>query len=172
MNRSLCETAAVAELMVYHVYLIYFKYCRVSGQGGTFLTPEHILDPEERVNCKALGGVLSLIGDKWTIMIVGELAEGPVRFNELKRRIGGITQRMLTLALRRLEQEGLVARTVFPTVPPQVDYRLTDHGRTLIEPLRALGDWAGRHYVRRQAEEMQDAERGSFQEPRSGNAGE
>lgn len=117
------------------------------------MTPEHILDPEERANCHALGGVLSLIGDKWTIMIVGELADGPVRFNELKRRIGGITQRMLTLALRRLEQEDLVARTVYPTVPPRVDYELTDYGRTLIEPLKSMGDWAGRHYLRRQSED-------------------
>ncbi|MEJ8306379.1 helix-turn-helix domain-containing protein [Saccharibacillus sacchari] len=121
------------------------------------MTPEHILDPDERVNCQALGGVLALIGDKWTIMIVGELSDGPVRFNELKRRIGGITQRMLTLALRRLEQEGLVSRTVLPTVPPGVDYELTEYGKTLIEPLTALGDWAGKHHARRRNEEWHAA---------------
>ena len=117
------------------------------------MIPEHIVDPDERANCGALGGILSLIGDKWTIVIVGTLASGPKRFNELKRLSGGITQRMLTLSLRRLEREGIVARTVFPTMPPRVDYALTPHGQTLTEPLKALADWAQRHYESGGAEE-------------------
>lgn len=93
-------------------------------------------------DCRALGDVLSRIGDKWTVFVVGLLAAGPVRFNELRRRIGGISQRMLTLTLRGLERDGLVTRTVYPTIPPRVEYALTPLGCTLIEPLVALADWA------------------------------
>jgi DNA-binding HxlR family transcriptional regulator len=93
-------------------------------------------------DCRALGDVLSRIGDKWTVFVVGLLAKGPMRFNEIRRTIGGISQRMLTLTLRGLERDGLVIRTVYPTIPPRVDYALTPLGCTLIEPLVALADWA------------------------------
>jgi DNA-binding HxlR family transcriptional regulator len=73
------------------------------------------------------------------------LASGPRRFNELKRVIGGVSQRMLTLTLRGLERDGFVTRTVFPTIPPRVDYALTDLGRSLLVPIQALGDWAFAH---------------------------
>lgn len=73
------------------------------------------------------------------------LGAGPKRFNELKREIGGISQRMLTLTLRGLERDGLVTRTVFPTIPPRVDYELTDLGRGLAQPVKALGEWAKDH---------------------------
>ena len=73
------------------------------------------------------------------------LHDGPKRFNELKRMIGGISQRMLTLTLRGLERDGLVTRTVFPTIPPRVDYELTDLGRGLAKPVMALGEWAKAH---------------------------
>ena len=86
--------------------------------------------------------VLSRIGDKWTVYVVRLLSDGTMRFNEIKRAIPAISQRMLTLTLRGLERDGLVARTVYPTIPPRVDYELTELGRTLIETLRALGDWA------------------------------
>jgi DNA-binding HxlR family transcriptional regulator len=86
--------------------------------------------------------VLSRIGDKWSVLIVMLLSTGPRRFSELKRAIGGISQRMLTLSLRGLERDGLVKRTVFPTVPPRVDYELTDLGRSLCEPVQAIGTWA------------------------------
>ena len=73
------------------------------------------------------------------------LIDGPQRFNELKRTIGGISQRMLTLTLRGLERDGLVTRTIFPTIPPRVDYELTDLGRGLAQPVQALGQWAFAH---------------------------
>ena len=73
------------------------------------------------------------------------LINGPMRFNELKRTIGGISQRMLTLTLRGLERDGLVTRTIFPTIPPRVDYELTDLGRGLAQPVQALGQWAFDH---------------------------
>ena len=75
--------------------------------------------PEE---CGAISQILSRIGDKWTVLVVSMLGNGPMRFNEIRREIGGISQRMLTLTLRGLERDGLVTRTVFPTVPPRVDY--------------------------------------------------
>ncbi|HEY1926232.1 MAG TPA: helix-turn-helix domain-containing protein [Caulobacteraceae bacterium] len=92
-----------------------------------------------------MASVLSRIGDKWSVLVIMQLADGPRRFNELKRMIGGISQRMLTLTLRGLERDGHVTRTVFPTIPPRVDYELTELGRGLIEPTRALGQWAQAH---------------------------
>lgn len=97
---------------------------------------------DDHAQCKALARVLDRIGDKWTIMVVGGLSNGPVRFNALLRMIDGVSHRMLTLTLRGLEQDGLVKRTVYPTVPPKVEYQLTDVGRSLIEPLSALSLWA------------------------------
>jgi DNA-binding HxlR family transcriptional regulator len=96
----------------------------------------------ETSNCKAVSGVLARIGDKWSVLIVSRLGERAMRFNEIKREIGGISQRMLTLTLRGLERDGLVTRTVFPTIPPRVDYALTALGRSLLVPVSALGDWA------------------------------
>lgn len=92
--------------------------------------------------CQTAAELLSRIGDKWTVYVVGQLRDGPMRFNEIKRAISGISQRMLTLTLRGLERDGLVTRTVYPTVPPRVEYELTDLGRTLIVPLAGLGEWA------------------------------
>ena len=87
-------------------------------------------------------GVLRRVGDKWSVLVVMMLADGPKRFNELKRIIGGISQRMLTLTLRGLERDGLVSRTMFPTIPPRVDYELTPLGHSLRGPVEALGEWA------------------------------
>lgn len=87
------------------------------------------------------------MGDKWSVLIVMLLGGGPRRFNEIKRMVGGISQRMLTLTLRGLERDGLVRRTVFPTIPPRVDYALTDLGRSLCVPVEALGLWARVHEV-------------------------
>jgi DNA-binding HxlR family transcriptional regulator len=89
-----------------------------------------------------VGTVLARIGDKWSILVVMTLTDGPRRFNELKRTIGGISQRMLTFTLRGLERDGLVSRTVYPTIPPRVDYELTALGRSLQGPVQALGAWA------------------------------
>jgi len=88
---------------------------------------------------------LARIGDKWTVMVVGTLSNGPMRYNQIARVIEGISQRMLTLTLKGLEQDGLVSRTMYPTIPPRVDYELTDLGRSLIVPLRSLHSWAVEH---------------------------
>jgi DNA-binding HxlR family transcriptional regulator len=103
-------------------------------------TPEPI-----HVECRRFSSVLSLIGDKWTVMIVLTLTERPRRFNDIKRAIGGISQQMLARTLRALERDGMVTRTVHPTVPPQVEYALTDLGCSLAGPIRELGHWAGGH---------------------------
>ncbi|MFJ3161888.1 winged helix-turn-helix transcriptional regulator [Streptomyces kanasensis] len=85
------------------------------------------------------------LGDKWTVHVVVELSGGVRRFSELQRLVPGISQRMLTLTLRRLERDGLVTRTVYPTVPPQVEYELTATGRDLTGLVRALVDWSLAH---------------------------
>jgi DNA-binding HxlR family transcriptional regulator len=99
----------------------------------------------ESAGCRNVSPVLNRVGDKWSVLIVMILADGPRRFNELKRQIDGISQRMLTLTLRGLERDGLVSRTVEPTVPPRVTYALTDLGESLKEPVEALGRWAMAH---------------------------
>ena len=96
-------------------------------------------------DCAAVRKVLSLVGDKWTVLVVNLLGRGRMRFNEMRRHIDGISQRMLTLTLRNLERDGLVTRTVYPTVPPRVDYELTELGHSLLVPVTALGDWAVDH---------------------------
>lgn len=92
--------------------------------------------------CVAVREVLNRVGDKWSVLIVQLLADGPKRFSELRRAIEGISQRMLTLTLKGLERDGLVTRTVYPTIPPRVEYELTDLGRTLRKPIQALAQWA------------------------------
>lgn len=107
------------------------------------MSPSHIFEPSER--CLAARAVLNRVGDKWSILTVGMLQDGPKRFSELKRSIEGVSQRMLTLTLRGLERDGLVTRTVTPTIPPRVDYALTPLGETLLEPVLALSNWAVAH---------------------------
>jgi DNA-binding HxlR family transcriptional regulator len=92
--------------------------------------------------CPAVREVLSRVGDKWSVLIVSVLGGGRRRFSELRRSIEGISQRMLTLTLKGLERDGLVTRTVFPTVPPRVEYDLTPLGATLLQPIEALAAWA------------------------------
>ena len=100
------------------------------------------LDPADiHAGCKTVTPVLARIGDKWSILVVMVLSAGPRRFNELKRLIDGISQRMLTHTLRSLERDGLVSRTVFPTIPPRVDYELSPLGHSLRVPVKALGLW-------------------------------
>jgi DNA-binding HxlR family transcriptional regulator len=101
--------------------------------------------PHQESDCRGVASVLARVGDKWSVLVIMLLGEGPRRFNELKRMVGGISQRMLTLTLRGLERDGLVTRTVFPTVPPRVDYELTDLGRGLSDPVIKLGAWAQQH---------------------------
>ena len=96
-------------------------------------------------NCLAVRSVLSRVGDKWSILIIVLLGGGPKRFNEIKRIVGGISQRMLTLTLRGLERDGLVTRTQYPTIPPRVVYELTQLGRSLRNAVEPLGAWAQGH---------------------------
>jgi DNA-binding HxlR family transcriptional regulator len=103
------------------------------------LKPRH---PKLTDECQSVSEVLARVGSKWTVLIVGLLGGGPMRFSELRRSVDGISQKMLTTTLRTLERDGICTRKVFPTVPPRVDYELTELGRDLLVPLKALGDWA------------------------------
>ncbi|MDB5413814.1 MAG: transcriptional regulator [Rubritepida sp.] len=96
-------------------------------------------------DCRKVSQVLARVGDKWTVLVVMTLGERARRFNEIKRSINGISQQMLTRTLRGLERDGMVTRTMFPTIPPQVEYELTELGRSLREPVLALGQWAQAH---------------------------
>lgn len=107
------------------------------------MSPRHINQTSS--TCLATREILDRVGDKWSLLVVGTLGDGPVRFNELKRHIEGISQRMLTLTLRSLERDGLVTRTIYPTIPPRVDYELTPLGRSLLAPVAALAAWAQAH---------------------------
>ena len=110
-----------------------------SAQEGTRRIPGNLHVPED---CRAVSEVLARVGDKWTVLVVSTLGDGPKRFNELRKALGSISQRMLTLTLRALERDGLVTRTVLPSNPPRVDYELTRLGRSLLEPVSELGLWA------------------------------
>jgi DNA-binding HxlR family transcriptional regulator len=101
-------------------------------------------DPTSPV-CRTISTLLSRIGDKWTVLVVTTLASGGRRFNELRREIPSVSQRMLTLTLRNLERDGLVSRTVTPSIPPRVDYALTKLGVSLVPALHALEGWALDH---------------------------
>ncbi|MCI4656951.1 winged helix-turn-helix transcriptional regulator [Cryobacterium zhongshanensis] len=86
--------------------------------------------------------LLEHLGDKWTLLVVGMLEDGPIRYSELKNRVPGISQRMLTLTLKKLERDGLVRRESFPEIPPRVEYDLTPLGHTLLPPALAFATWA------------------------------
>jgi DNA-binding HxlR family transcriptional regulator len=103
-----------------------------------------LLNPASE-DCRNLSSILARVGDKWTVLIVVLLGDGPKRFNEIKRMVGGISQRMLTFTLRGLERDGLVTRTVFPTTPPRVEYELTKLGSTLWKAVEPLSSWARTH---------------------------
>src|SRR6478672_9195225 len=98
-------------------------------------------DPSNPV-CRTISDLLSRIGDKWSVLVVTTLGEGTRRFNELRREIPSVSQRMLTLTLRNLERDGLVSRAVTPSIPPRVDYKLTEMGRSLQKPICGLASWA------------------------------
>lgn len=119
-----------------------------STQEGTFLSGRHTDVTEadhSPIRCRAVNDILARVGDKWSMQVVMNLSAGPMRFNELRRTVDGISQRMLTRTLRALERDGLVDRHVTPSTPPRVDYSLTALGRSLREPVAALGAWAMTH---------------------------
>lgn len=99
-------------------------------------------------DCQRVSAILSRVGDKWTVLVVRQLSAQPRRFSEILRALGSISQKMLTTTLRGLERDGMVSRTVFPTVPPRVEYELTSLGRDLLKPVGALGEWAIRNAER------------------------
>ena len=109
-------------------------------QEGTSTKPGHLGLPPDV--CRAVGDVLAQLGDKWTILVIRMLAPGSLRFTELRRGIGSVSQKMLTSTLRALERDGYVRRTVTPTIPPRVDYELTPMGREVLTPINALAAWA------------------------------
>ncbi len=91
--------------------------------------------------CEQISALLARVGDKWTVLVVGSLGPGPMRFNALRRTVGDISQKMLSTTLRNLERDGFVTRTVTPVNPPQVEYALTDLGYGLLKPVQALAEW-------------------------------
>ncbi|GAA1968109.1 helix-turn-helix domain-containing protein [Amycolatopsis minnesotensis] len=130
----------------------------------TFFPPGTAPTEDAERACHQVLKVLQRIGDKWSLVLIGRLRHRTMRFGELHREITGISQRMLTLTLRQLERDGLVRRTVHATVPPKVEYALTELGVTLLEPVHALGLWAAEH--RREIEDNRErydagAERGT-----------
>jgi DNA-binding HxlR family transcriptional regulator len=106
------------------------------------MSPRHMTVPHSQESCIAVRDVLDRVGDKWSVLLVVLLTDGPRRFSDLRRSIDGISQRMLTHTLKALERDGLVTRTVYPTIPPRVEYALTDLGTTLLGPITALAEWA------------------------------
>ena len=119
------------------------------------MSPSH---KHVRGECLAVREVLNRVGDKWSVLIVALLGDGTKRFSELRRMIEGISQRMLTLTLKGLERDGLITRTVYPTIPPRVEYQLTKLGRGLLVPITGLANWAGENRQKIQdAREQYDA---------------
>jgi len=112
------------------------------------MSPSHKHVPGK---CPAVREVLNRVGDKWSVQIVALLGGGKKRFSELRHGIEGISQRMLTLTLKGLERDGLITRTAYPTIPPRVEYELTQLGRSLLKPITQLGDWAGKNRERIQS---------------------
>ncbi|PYE90404.1 winged helix-turn-helix transcriptional regulator [Phyllobacterium leguminum] len=127
------------------------------------MKPDHFHVTSE---CTMVNEILSRVGDKWTVLVVSYLGNGAMRFNELRRTVSGISQKMLTTTLRGLERDGFVTRTIFPTIPPRVEYELTDLGRELLVPVRALGAWAVSNHDRVLAARNRfDAAQGAVSEP-------
>jgi DNA-binding HxlR family transcriptional regulator len=128
------------------------------------LKPKHPVLTEE---CRPVSELLARIGDKWSVLVVSLLGNGPLRFSALRRRIDGISQKMLTATLRSLERDGFVTRTVFATTPPQVEYELTELGRDLLCPVGALADWARENQARVDEARRRFDERDAPQTPRA-----
>jgi DNA-binding HxlR family transcriptional regulator len=128
------------------------------------MTPGEVHDT---VACDRISQLLARVGDKWTVLVVGKLGDGPTRFNSLRRRIGDISQKMLATTLRALERDGFVSRRVLPTNPPQVEYALTELGQSLLVPVVALVEWTQANSERIEAARRAyaDRERGPAARP-------
>lgn len=109
------------------------------------MKPAHHVETED---CRRISEVLSRVGDKWSVLIVTYLGDRTLRFSDLRRTIGGISQKMLTATLRNLERDGFVQRTVYPSIPPRVEYRLTQLGKELLVPVQGLADWTRANVTR------------------------
>lgn len=123
------------------------KEVRTSEPRAAASTPARRSDARDHAKqCVAVNELMAIVRDKWTVLVLGALTKEPsLRYNELQRRVVGISQRMLTLTLKMLEENGLVTRTLYPSVPPRVDYALTPLGRSLSAPLKGLLDWSVTH---------------------------
>jgi DNA-binding HxlR family transcriptional regulator len=130
----------------------------MSEQEGTFLKPDNHSDT---ARCEHISRLLARISDKWSLLVVRVLGGGPRRFNALQREVGEISQKMLASTLRDLEENGFVSRTVTPTMPPQVEYALTDLGIDFLSPVKRLAEW-----VMANADSMDEA-RAAFAERRA-----
>jgi len=127
------------------------------GQAGTFLKPD---DHQDTAHCEHISRMLARISDKWTLLVVRVLGQGPCRFNALRREVGEISQKVLASTLRELEENGFVSRTVTPVNPPQVEYALTELGREFLMPVQALAEWVVANSSR------MDAARSAYQQRR------
>lgn len=121
-------------------------------------------------DCRKISGILARIGEKWSMLVVMLLREGPRRFNDIKRNTAGISQQMLTRTLRGLERDGMVTRTILPTSPPQVEYRLTELGQSMSEPALAFGRWVRDHLAEIEAARQRFDERQENGLPKAANA--
>jgi DNA-binding HxlR family transcriptional regulator len=123
-----------------------------------------LLETGQNENCP-IRDILDRIGDRWSLLVLWTLSDGVLRFTVLKRQIGDISQRMLAQTLRRLEQDGFISREVYPTIPPRVEYALTDLGRSFLAQLEGLIEWADNHH------EAVRAARRAYVLPGSGSLG-
>jgi DNA-binding HxlR family transcriptional regulator len=135
---------------------------------GTEMHPDAEPSQDDAAACCTAREVLTRVGDKWSVLVIALLGHETLRFSELKRRIEGISQRMLTLTLRQLERDGLVERTVYPTVPARVEYTLTPLGATLLDTVLALSAWAVEHRADIQTARLNYDERQAALTPISG----
>jgi DNA-binding HxlR family transcriptional regulator len=121
---------------------------------------------------KLFRSILERVGDKWSLLVIGVLQPGPLRFTELLRAVPGISRRMLTLTLRQLERDGLISRELFPEIPPRVEYRVTELGHTLAEPVLVIARWVGahQHEIVRNREEFDERVDGPVDSPLDGPA--
>lgn len=151
--------------------------------AGTQRTPAVVTSAKDRYarylapgTCALLRDAFDRIGDKWSLLVVAHLAMGPRRFGQLLRGIEGISQRMLTLTLRRLERDGLVTRTAYLEIPPRVEYELTELGLTLVETVASMADWAIEHQPaidlnRTRFDRARPSKQGDASDPRAGASG-